>query len=338
MLVQAFGCQPALCTGLESRRALPRRFKVVVATLFCRGMAEGDIAELVDDLGGLHRPPWWDGGTTGAGERLIAILVGFSLLGLSLLTFGERLGRTAFLVAALAPAVSTVWVCARLGDVLDGRVVSEHVSWVGGLGLAIDLRLDGFAATMTLIVSAIGVLVFVYAASYFGSDTPHLGRLAGLLVLFAGAMVGLVQSDHLLLLYACWEITSVTSYLLIGNNHTDADARAAALHALLVTSAGGLAMLGGFVLLAAESGTYRLSELADGAVPGGATVTAALMTVETTREPAVIYVHFLLLNDVEGARRAVARLERLVVAALGGPPPRPEAPSLGAGPCPKSPS
>ncbi len=61
-------------------------------------------------------------------------------------------------------------------------------------------------------------------------------------------------------------------------------------------------------------------------------LTPGMMTVETTRDPAVIYVHFLLLNDVEGARRAVAHLERLVVAALGGPPPRPEAPSLGAGP------
>ncbi len=210
---------------------------------------------------------------------MIAILVTFGVLGMVLLTFGERLGRWAFLVAALAPAVSTVWVCAQLPGIVDGRVVSEHLSWVGGLGLAIDLRLDGFAATMTLIVSGIGVLVLLYAASYFSSDAPHLGRLAGLLVLFAGAMVGLVQSDHLLLLYTCWEITSVTSYLLIGNDHTDADARAAALHALLVTSAGGLAMLGGFVLLAAESGTYRLSELADGAVPGGATVTAALVLV-----------------------------------------------------------
>jgi multicomponent Na+:H+ antiporter subunit A len=210
---------------------------------------------------------------------LIAILVGFGVLGAVLLAFGERLGRSAFLVAVLAPAASTVWVGARLADVVDGGVVTEHVSWVGGLGLAVDLRLDGFSATMTLVISAIGVLVLAYAASYFDPGTAHLGRLAGLLVLFAGAMVGLVQSDHLLLLYTCWEITSITSYLLIGNDHTDADARAAALHALLVTSAGGLAMLGGFVLLGAEAGTYRFSELADGALPAGSAVTAGLVLV-----------------------------------------------------------
>ena len=210
---------------------------------------------------------------------MIAILLLFGVLGLVLLTFGERLGRSAFLVAVLAPAVSTVWVFAQLPAVLEGRVVTEHVSWVGRLGLALDLRLDGFAATMTLIVSGIGVLVLAYAASYFGSGVPNMGRLAGLLVLFAGAMVGLVQADHLLLLYTCWEITSITSYLLIGNNHTDADARAAALHALLVTSAGGLAMLGGFVLLASQAGTYRLSELAAGPAPAGAAVTAALVLI-----------------------------------------------------------
>ena len=211
---------------------------------------------------------------------VVAILALFGLVGVFLIAFGERLGRSSLLVATIAPVVSALWVCLRMPDVVAGRVVSEHLSWVGGLGLAVDLRLDGMAATMTLIVSGIGVLILVYAHSYFDADTADLGRLAGLLVLFAGAMVGLVQADHLLLLYSCWEITSVTSYLLIGNTHTDPNARAAALHALLVTSAGGLAMLGGFVLLGRVTGTYRLSELAAGTPPtAGAVITAALVLI-----------------------------------------------------------
>ena len=86
------------------------------------------------------------------------------------------------------------------------------------------------------------------------------------------------RSDNLLFLYVFWEITSVTSYLLIGNDHADARARAAALQALLVTSAGGLAMLVGFVLLGQASGTYRLSEILT-APPTGAAVTVALILV-----------------------------------------------------------
>ena len=81
-------------------------------------------------------------------------------------------------------------------------------------------------------------------------------------MLFAGAMLGVVLADNLLVLYTGWELTSVTSYLLIGNDHTKIHARAAALHALLVTSLGGLAMLAGFVLIGQAAGTYRLSEIA----------------------------------------------------------------------------
>ena len=119
---------------------------------------------------------------------------------------------------------------------------------------------------MVLLVSGIGVVVFAYATAYFPRQREGQGRLIGLLVLFAGAMLGLVLADNLLLLYVCWELTSITSYLLIGNDHTDATARAAALHALLVTAAGGLAMLGG--LRPARPGRRHLPAAASpGATP-----------------------------------------------------------------------
>jgi multicomponent Na+:H+ antiporter subunit A len=210
---------------------------------------------------------------------LIAILALFAAVGVLLIALGSRIGRVAFLIAALPPAVSVMWVCSQLGLVIDQSAVVDHTSWVRDLGLSLDFRLDAMAATMTLIVSGIGVLTLLYAWQYFAAETPDLARLAGLLVLFAGAMVGLVQADHLILLYTCWELTSVTSYLLIGNRYTDADARAAALHALLVTGAGGLAMLAGFVLLGQSSGTYRLSELATRAPTSGPTVTVALVLI-----------------------------------------------------------
>jgi multicomponent Na+:H+ antiporter subunit A len=209
---------------------------------------------------------------------MIVLLAGFAVVGLALVLFGARLGRHAFLVGALPAVAATVWVVARSGDVTEGSVLSERATWVPALELSIDLRLDGFAATMSLIIAAVGVAVFLYASRYFAPDAADLGRLAGLMALFAGSMLGLVQADHVLVLYTCWELTSITSFLLIGNRHTEPRARAAALHALLVTAGGGLALLGGLVVLAHEAGTYRLSEiLAD--PPTGTAVTVAMVLV-----------------------------------------------------------
>jgi multicomponent Na+:H+ antiporter subunit A len=172
-----------------------------------------------------------------------------------------------------------VWVVSQLDTVTDGDPPTAHLRWVDGLRLSIDLRLDGLAATMSIIVAGVGVAVLVYAARYFAPGARDLGRLAGLLVLFGGSMLGLVQADHVLALYTFWELTSIASFLLIGNRHTESRARAAALHALLVTGAGGLALLGGLVLLGHEAGTYQLHEIVRDPPPDRAAVTVAVVLI-----------------------------------------------------------
>ena len=134
------------------------------------------------------------------------------------------------------------------------------------------------AMVLALIVSGIGLLVCVYAVGYFSHPKPGIGRLAGLLTLFAGAMLGIAVSDDLLTLFVFWELTSVTSYLLIGNDDKNPHARAAALSAILITGLGGLVMLAGFVLIGQAAGTYRLSELV-AAPPSGTTVTVGVVLV-----------------------------------------------------------
>ena len=207
-----------------------------------------------------------------------ALLLLHAVLGLGTVAAGAHLGRRALWVTLVPMAVTLAWIGSALPSLLDGEVREAHAGWVPAMGLGIDLRLDAFGALMTLLVSGIGVLVVLYARWYFPATKEHLGRLAGLLTLFAGAMLGVVWADNLLVLYTCWELTSLTSYLLIGNDHRDPRARAAALHALLVTVTGGLAMLGGFVVLGQAAGTYRLSEILERA-PSGSNVTIALLLV-----------------------------------------------------------
>ncbi|MBL8777582.1 MAG: DUF4040 domain-containing protein [Acidimicrobiales bacterium] len=208
---------------------------------------------------------------------LLALIGLHAVLGSVVLTAGRRLGRWGLLIGGLAPAVTVVAALALAGPVLDGDPVTSSVSWVPQLGLDLDLRLDAFSLLMIVLVSGIGTLVFVYAWHYF-AHAPKAGRAAGLLTLFAGSMLGVVLADNLLLLYVFWELTSVTSYLLIGIDDADPDARAAALHALLVTGMGGLAMLGGFVVLGQDAGTYQISELlAD--PPTGTAAAIALVLV-----------------------------------------------------------
>ena len=206
------------------------------------------------------------------------LLLTHLVIGIAVMAFGSRLGRRGALVGAVAPAATLVWLATRLPDVLDGRVLDTRQPWMPELGLYLDLRLDGFAAIMLLLIAGIGVLIFLYAAQYLAKRGAGVGRLCGLLTLFAGAMVGLVLADNLLLLYGFWELTSITSFLLIGNDHERADARAASLHALLVTSLGGLAMFAGFLILGNEAGTYRISEIVD-QPPTGTAVGVALALI-----------------------------------------------------------
>ncbi len=126
--------------------------------------------------------------------------------------------------------------------------VRAVVPWVPDVGIHFALRLDGLSATFALLIVLVGTLVAVYAGAYLGDD-PRRGRFLAYLAGFTGAMLGLVLSDDLFTLFVFWELTSVTSFLLIGFDHRKSEARAAALQALLVTGAGGLALLAGFVLL-----------------------------------------------------------------------------------------
>lgn len=133
-------------------------------------------------------------------------------------------------------------------------------SWVPRYGLVWGSFLDGWSLLFALLISAVGTLVVAFAAAYL-REHEHLGRFYLYLFGFMAAMLGLVLANNLLLLFVCWELTSVFSYLLIGFDHGDEKARKSALQALLTTGVGGLALLVAAVLLYTASGTWELAAI-----------------------------------------------------------------------------
>jgi multicomponent Na+:H+ antiporter subunit A len=209
---------------------------------------------------------------------MFALLLLHLVLGVGIVWSGTILRHRAFAVAAIAPLATVIWAASKSDQVIDGEPVTESFTWVAGLDLTIDLRLDAFALVMVALISGIGLLICLYSLSYWTEDKPGIARLAGVMTIFAGAMLGVVLSDHLIAMFIAWELTSVTSYLLIGNDDTNPRARFAALQALLITGAGGLVLLAGLIIIGQEGGTYLISELlAD--PPSGSLVNAALICV-----------------------------------------------------------
>ena len=168
------------------------------------------------------------------------------------------LGSRAGVALALAPGTGLVYLLARAPEVLAGTAAEVRLPWIEGLGVELALRLDGLSLAFGLLVCAMGVATMIYAAAYIGSD-PRLGRLQCTLLLFTTAMLGVVLADDAITLFVAWELTSVTSFLLIGYDHHKAEARRSALRALLVTGGGGLALLAGLVTLGFAAGSFQLS-------------------------------------------------------------------------------
>lgn len=159
---------------------------------------------------------------------------------------------------ALLPVFLFGYFLSFLPRIVGGETFAEQLDWVPGLGLRLSFYLDGLSLTFALLITGVGALVIVYAASSLEGH-PGFGRFFGFLLTFMGAMLGLVLSRNLLLVFAFWELTSLSSYFLIGFEHERARARSAALQALLVTGAGGLALLAGFLLIGQAAGSFELA-------------------------------------------------------------------------------
>jgi len=147
-------------------------------------------------------------------------------------------------------------------EVSSGTVLRLSMPWVPSLGVQLSFLVDGLSLMFALLITGIGAFVGLYATAYM-SGQPLTGRFFFYLLAFQFSMLGLVLADNIITLFVFWELTTVTSYFLIGFDHASEQARRKAWQALLVTGIGGLALLAGLLLLAAAGGSMELSELAN---------------------------------------------------------------------------
>ena len=164
------------------------------------------------------------------------------------------------LVLALVPLGLTVGLATLVPAALSDSPPGFHAPWVPEMGLALSLRADGLSMLMALLITGLGTLIVLYAGDYL-KEHPRLGSFQGWLLLFMASMLGLVLADNALLLFVFWELTTVSSFFLVGFQSEEAAARDAALRALLVTFLGGQALLLGLLLMGWVAGTNTLSEL-----------------------------------------------------------------------------
>ena len=161
-------------------------------------------------------------------------------------------------ILALVPACIFVFLLQLLPQIAGGHTVTGQIDWVPSYGLNLSFFVDGLSLTFALTISGIGAAIVLYTGAYLKGH-EHLGRFFAFLLAFMGSMLGLVLADNMLALFLFWELTAITSFLLIGFDHTRMAARRGAIQALVITNMGGMALLVGVVLLQQIAGVWELS-------------------------------------------------------------------------------
>lgn len=190
---------------------------------------------------------------------LTAILSGL-IVSLLYVPFGKYLKGRLSICVALLPITLFAYFASFIPSIRDGEQVTFHYPWVPSLGINFDFNVDGLSLLFSLLITGIGALVFLYAAPYLKGHR-YLDRFYGYLSLFMAAMLGLVLADNVLLLFIFWELTSISSFFLIGFNNTNAESRRSSLIALAITGGGGFLLMAGLILMGHLSGSYSIQEM-----------------------------------------------------------------------------
>lgn len=188
----------------------------------------------------------------------LALIAALPFLGALLPGLMIRAGRnTCATITFSVTGLALIGLLMNAPAVLRGEVLTESYTWLPALGLNVNFMLDGLGFLFALLILGIGLLIIAYARFYLSKSDP-MGNFYTYLLLFQGAMVGIVLSDNILLLLIFWELTSLSSFLLIGFWRHLPEGRQGARMALTVTGLGGLAMIGGMLILGQIAGSYDI--------------------------------------------------------------------------------
>jgi len=170
-------------------------------------------------------------------------------------------GNFAGWILAIIPASIFIYLLNFVEPMTQKKFISTSLEWIPSYGLNFSFFLDGLSLTFALLISGIGTIIVIYSGKYLKGH-KHQGRFLAFILMFMGSMLGLVLADNLIVLFIFWELTSITSFLLIGFDNSRQASRRAAIQALVITGGGGLALLVGIVLLQQVLGMgWELSNL-----------------------------------------------------------------------------
>lgn len=189
---------------------------------------------------------------------IIAVLAPF-IAGLLFYFLGSRVNRFA-LGSVVLPLILFIYFLTLLPYTEGNHSHFIYNEWISSVGINLDFKLDGLSMLLCLMITGIGTLIFLYACEYLKKD-PNLNRFLSYLCVFMGAMLGVVLSDNVIVLFVFWELTSISSFFLIGFDTENAEARKSSLIALAVTGGGGFLLMAGLVLLSTISGSFSIREM-----------------------------------------------------------------------------
>lgn len=183
------------------------------------------------------------------------------ILGTTLVLWLKQFSRGVTALGAIGVSLSSfILLLTQAKTVLSGNAILEQWQWLPRIGIDFSFRLDALSLIFSLLITGIGTLIYIYAY-YYLNPKNSLSKLYSLLMLFMAAMLGISLSNNLIILLVFWELTSISSFLLVGYWSNYEAAQRGARMALTITGMGGLAMLGGFILIGHIAGTYQIDQL-----------------------------------------------------------------------------